>query len=103
MLAGFLALIAPGGGSSGLPKEAARAVEALIPAPAAVAANTSRLDIIAHYSFGMDGRSATGKVRMTFVGTFPHCGLIKTGIDLAAGVLLFRSWWAKGSRGLVSG
>jgi hypothetical protein len=67
MLAGFLALIAPWGGSSGLPKEAARAVVALITAPAAVAANTSRLDIIAHHSSGLDGRSPRGKVRMTLV------------------------------------
>src|ERR1700674_2479973 len=69
MLAGFLALIAPCGGSSGLPKVAARAVEALITAPAAVTANISRLDIIAHHSSRMDGRSPCAKVRMTFVHT----------------------------------
>src|SRR5882757_9421116 len=44
ILAGFLAFIAPCGGSSGLPKEAARAVVAVITAPAAVTANTSRRD-----------------------------------------------------------
>jgi len=49
-LAGLLALIAPCGGSSGLPKEAARAAVAVIAAPAAVAANIMRLDIIAHRS-----------------------------------------------------
>jgi len=40
----------PCGGSSGLPKEAARAAVAVIAAPAAVAANIMRLDIIAHRS-----------------------------------------------------
>src|SRR6266516_3391739 len=45
-LPGFLALIAPCGGSSGLPQEAARAVAAVIAASAAVAASTSRLEII---------------------------------------------------------
>jgi hypothetical protein len=37
------------------------------------------------------------------VCTSPHCGLTNTGIDFAAGVLLFTSWWAKASNGLVSG
>src|ERR1700747_3584481 len=41
-LAGFLALIAPCGGSSGLPKEAALAADAVIAAPMAEAANISR-------------------------------------------------------------
>src|SRR5258708_33224706 len=50
MLAGFLAFIAPWGGSSGLPKVAARAVVAVITAPRAVAANISRLDIMTHDS-----------------------------------------------------
>jgi hypothetical protein len=49
-----------------LPKEAARALEALITAPAAVAANTSRLDIIPHYSSGADERSPCCKFGMTF-------------------------------------
>jgi hypothetical protein len=47
MLAGFLALIAPCGGSSGLPKEAAAAAVADIAAPAAAVARTSRLENIA--------------------------------------------------------
>src|SRR6266849_4910 len=54
MLLGFVALTAPWGGSSGLPKEiaalsgaAAAAVTAAVTTPAAaVVANTSRLDII---------------------------------------------------------
>src|SRR5436853_3709727 len=46
MLPRFLAFIAPCGGSSGLPKEAARAVAAVIAAPAAVAANIPRRDIM---------------------------------------------------------
>src|SRR5947209_17584505 len=50
MLPRFLAFAAPCGGSSGLPKEAARAVAAVIAAPAAVAANIPRRDIIACYS-----------------------------------------------------
>jgi hypothetical protein len=41
-----LALIAPCGGWSGLPKEAARAALAVITAPAADTANTSRLENI---------------------------------------------------------
>src|SRR6476659_8762699 len=54
MLLGFVALIAPCGGSSGLPNEiaafsgaalAAVMVAAVMTAPAAVAANASRLDI----------------------------------------------------------
>src|ERR1700692_1442814 len=43
---GPLALIAPCGGWSGLPKEAARAALAVITAPAADTANTSRLENI---------------------------------------------------------
>src|SRR5690242_3445605 len=101
MLAGFLAFIAPCGGSSGLPKLAARAFAAVIATPvvpAALAARISRLDIMARCSLGwMDGGVARSR------STLPHCGLTRTGIDLAAGVLLFRSWWAKGSNGLVSG
>jgi hypothetical protein len=50
MLPRFLAFIAPCGGSSGLPKEAARAVAAVIAAPAAAAANIPRREIIACYS-----------------------------------------------------
>src|SRR6266849_3801359 len=50
MLLGFVALIAPCGGSSGLPKETAAlsgaAVAAVATPAAAVVANTSRLDII---------------------------------------------------------
>src|SRR5882672_9337947 len=45
-LAGFLALIAPCGGSSGLPKEAAAAAVVDIAAPAAAVARTSRLENI---------------------------------------------------------
>src|ERR1700686_4104438 len=41
---GALALIAPCGGWSGLPKEAARAAPAVITAPAADTASTSRLE-----------------------------------------------------------
>jgi hypothetical protein len=43
-LAGFLALIAPSGGSSGLPKEPAFAADTVIAAPMADAANRSRLE-----------------------------------------------------------
>jgi hypothetical protein len=43
-LAGFLALIAPCGGLSGLPKEAAAAAVVDIAAPAAAVARTSRLE-----------------------------------------------------------
>src|ERR1700737_3000271 len=73
MLLGLVALIAPCGGSSGLPKEiaafsgaavAAVMVAAVTAPPTAVAANTSRLDIIAHYSSRMDGRSTSSKIRM---------------------------------------
>jgi hypothetical protein len=46
-LAGVLALIAPCGGSSGLPKEAAAAAVADIVTPAAAVARTSRLENIA--------------------------------------------------------
>src|SRR4030088_631473 len=45
-LAGFLALIAPCGGSSGLPKEASAAAVADIATPAAAVVRTSRLEII---------------------------------------------------------
>src|SRR4029077_2998715 len=44
MLAGFLALIAPSAGWSGLPKEPALAADTVITAPIADAANTSRLE-----------------------------------------------------------
>src|ERR1700746_512506 len=44
MLAGFLALIAPSAGWSGLPKEAAFAADTVMAAPMADAANTSRLE-----------------------------------------------------------
>src|SRR4030081_3713652 len=101
MLAGFLALIAPCGGSFGLPKEiscftgvALAAVVAVITAPAAVAASTSRLDIMTNDSSLRDGT-------VMFVAS--NCGLTRTRIVLAAGVLLFRSWWDNGSNGLVSG
>jgi hypothetical protein len=73
MLAGFLAFIAPCGGSSGLPKEAVRAVVAAIAAPAALATKISRLDITAHYSARTDGCSRCSRLRMTFVCcTSPH-------------------------------
>src|SRR5882757_11365377 len=49
-LAGFLALIAPCGGSSGLPNEAAAAAVVDIAIPAAAVARTSRLEIMA-FSF----------------------------------------------------
>src|SRR3981189_1496918 len=52
-LAGFLALIAPCGGSSGLPKEAAAAAVADIATPAAAVGRTSRLEIMA-FSFHVD-------------------------------------------------
>src|SRR5258705_5222819 len=110
MLLGFLALIAPCGGSFGLPKEisgltgAALAVvmdAAVATPPAAVAANISRLDIMLStplcWTGGARASSALNSMHI------PHCGLTRTGIDLAAGVLLFRSWWANGSNGLVSG
>jgi hypothetical protein len=54
MLAGFLALIAPCGGSSGFPKVAACAVVAASTAPPALAARISRLDIIACLSSSTD-------------------------------------------------
>src|SRR6266436_5595525 len=59
MLLGFLPLIAPCGGSSGLPKEIAAfcgaavapvMVAAVTAPPTAVAANMSRLDIMSHRS-----------------------------------------------------
>jgi hypothetical protein len=43
-LAGVLALIAPSGGASGLPKEPAFAADTVIAAPMADAANRSRLE-----------------------------------------------------------
>jgi hypothetical protein len=51
-LAGFLALIAPCGGSFGLPKEAATAAVVDIAAPAAAVARTTRLENMA-FSFIM--------------------------------------------------
>src|SRR5258708_6308691 len=61
MLLGFVALIAPWGGSSGLPKEtaafsgaAAAAVAAAVTTPATVVANASRLDIILATPRGLD-------------------------------------------------
>src|ERR1700755_2014016 len=65
MLLGLVALTAPCGGSSGLPKEigcftgAALALvmdTAVATPPRAVAASTSRLDIIDHSSFLMKGQ-----------------------------------------------
>src|SRR6266571_4022060 len=53
--AGILALIAPCGGSSGLPNVAARTAPAVSAVPAAVAANISRLEIIARCSFRPHG------------------------------------------------
>src|SRR5437763_9292841 len=58
MLPRLLAFIAPCGGSSGLPKEAARAAVALIAAPAAVAANIPRREIIAYSSSPASGARA---------------------------------------------
>jgi hypothetical protein len=55
-LAGFLALIAPCGGSSGLPKEAAAAAVVDIAAPATAVARTSRLDSIAFSCVECDRR-----------------------------------------------
>jgi hypothetical protein len=57
-LAGFLPLIAPCGGSSGLPKEPARAAVADIAAPAAAVTMTSRLENIALSPFIYDGRAS---------------------------------------------
>jgi len=58
MLLGFVALTAPWGGSSGLPKETAAfsgaAVAAVATPAAAVVANTSRLDIILATPCGVD-------------------------------------------------
>jgi hypothetical protein len=58
MLLGFVALIAPWGGSSGLPKETAAfsgAAAAAVTTPAAtVVANASRLDIILATPCGLD-------------------------------------------------
>jgi hypothetical protein len=54
MLPRLLAFIAPCGGSSGLPKEAARAVAAVIAAPAAVAANIPRREIMVSSSSQTD-------------------------------------------------
>src|SRR5258708_21639493 len=61
MLLGFVALTAPWGGSSGLPEEiaafsgaAVAAVGAVTTPAAAVVTNTSRLDIILVYSFGLN-------------------------------------------------
>src|SRR5258707_6462026 len=61
MLLGFVALTAPCSGSSGLPKEiaafsgaAVAAVGAVTTPAAAVVTNTSRLDIILVYSFGLN-------------------------------------------------
>src|SRR4030081_2537874 len=83
MLRGFLALIAPCGGSFGLPKEiscftgvALAEVVAVIAAPAAVAASIPRLDIMTDDSSLRDG---------TVMVAACHCGLTRTGIDLAAG------------------
>src|ERR1700693_4438917 len=56
-LAGFLALMAPCGGSSGLPKEAAAAAVADIAAPAAAVARTSRLENMA-FSFKFVGKTS---------------------------------------------
>src|SRR4029077_890696 len=58
-LAGFLALIAPGGGSSGLPKEAAAAAVVDIAIPAAAVARTSRLENMA-FSFACMGTHREG-------------------------------------------
>src|SRR5919204_1986923 len=52
---GALALIAPCGGSSGLPKEAACAAFAVITAPAADTASISRLENILPPLFKIDG------------------------------------------------
>src|SRR6195256_3121820 len=57
MLAGFLALIAPCGGSFGLPKEAAAAAVVDIAAPAAAVARTSRLENMA-FSFTCIGSTS---------------------------------------------
>src|ERR1700676_1406870 len=56
-LAGFLALIAPCGGSSGLPKEPAAAAVVDIAAPAAAVARTSRLENMA-FSFSCIGSTS---------------------------------------------
>src|SRR5882762_6879742 len=81
-LARFFAFIAPCGGASGLPNVAACAVVAVIAAPAAVAANSSRLDIMADCSLGKNAPRPRGD---DMNAASVHCGLTKTGIDLAAG------------------
>src|ERR1700678_3161111 len=87
-LLGLASLMAPCGGSSGLPKEigafsgAALAVviaAAATAPPTAVAANMSRLDIIAHYSCGFGGDSPRGEVLNGVRRSSRHCGLTKTG------------------------
>ena len=91
--------MAPCGGSSGFPKEigafsgaalAAFIAAAVTTPPTAVAANMSRLDIILHYSYGWGQNPPSWKFEA--FAAIRHCGLTKTGIDFAAGVLLFRSW-----------
>jgi hypothetical protein len=54
--------------------------------PLAAAVSASRLENLAYYSFDSS-----------------QCGLTKTGIDFAAGVLLFGSWCPRDSKGLASG
>jgi hypothetical protein len=60
---------------------------AVITAPAAVAANISRRDIMS-LAPPLAGRTRCTNYRATVIAR-PHSGLTKTGIDLAAGVLLF--------------
>src|SRR3981189_2591091 len=76
-LAGFLALIAPCGGSSGLPKEAAAAAVADIATPAAAVARTSRLEIMA-FSFHVNATDivvtigATLRIVVSSPGVLPR-------------------------------
>src|SRR5258706_577827 len=80
MLLGFVALIAPWGGSSGLPKEtaafsgaAAAAVAAAVTTPAAtVVANASRLDIILATPRGLDDVTRGAVFRSTAAGPLGH-------------------------------
>src|SRR5258706_9620423 len=74
MLLGFLALIAPCGGSFGLPKEiscftgvAPAVVAAVTTPPTAVAANISRLDIMFSPPLGWTGGARCIKFRVKFI------------------------------------
>src|ERR1700754_3626570 len=97
-LLGFVAFTAPCGGSSGLPKVmslftgaafAGVIAAAVTTPPTAAAANASPLVNI-FTPFLYDGRSRPVGLKNLFCPS-PYWGLTRTGIDFAAGVLLFRS------------